>query len=45
MKRIVVDVVLIIALVVALAVAAYVGGQRGQYEADHLSWEEVSSND
>jgi hypothetical protein len=40
-KRIVVDIVIIVALVVALAVAAYVGGQRGQYEADHLSWEQV----
>jgi uncharacterized membrane protein len=41
MKRIVVDVAIIVVLVVALAVAAYVGGQRGQYEADHLSWEQA----
>ena len=41
-----IKVALIVVVIVAVFVyAAYVGGQRGQYEADHLSWEEVSSND
>ena len=38
----------VLIVVVAIAVTWYcvvVGAQRGQYEADHLSWEEVSSND
>ena len=32
---------IVLVVVVVFVYAAYVGGQRGQYEADHLSWEQV----
>ena len=33
--------IIVVLIVVVFVYCAWVGGQRGQYEADHLSWEQV----